>query len=86
MICNDIGMLRVEDLGVYLGMPLLHKRVIMDSFDFIVSKVRNKLNGLEAKKLSLADGYKWIFQLLAVDLENKSTPKSSIVSLDILVR
>ncbi|KAH1056519.1 hypothetical protein J1N35_034584 [Gossypium stocksii] len=36
---NDIGMRHVEDLGVYLGMPLLHKRVTMNHFDFFVSKV-----------------------------------------------
>ncbi|KAH1073228.1 hypothetical protein J1N35_025556 [Gossypium stocksii] len=49
--CRDIGFVRVDDLGNYLGMPLFHKRVTTNTFDFVVSKVRNKLNEWEVKKL-----------------------------------
>lgn len=44
----------MENLEVYLGLPLLHDRVTVSTFNFIVSKVRQKLSGWEAKKLSLA--------------------------------
>lgn len=44
----------MEDLGLYLGMSLFHKRVSVNTFEFIVSKVRNKPNGRDAKKLSMA--------------------------------
>ncbi|KAE8714784.1 hypothetical protein F3Y22_tig00110187pilonHSYRG00036 [Hibiscus syriacus] len=37
-----------------LGMPLLHKRVIKSTFEFIIDKFRKKLNGWVATKLSLA--------------------------------
>lgn len=53
-ICRDIGFKRVDDLGNYLSMPLFHKRVMTNTFNFVVSKVRNKLNEWKARKLSLA--------------------------------
>lgn len=43
----------MDDLGIYLDMPLLRKIVTTDTFDFVLSKVRNNLNGWEVKKLSL---------------------------------
>lgn len=42
-----------EDLGIYLGIPLLHTRTTKKSFQFIIDKVRNKLTGWDARKLSL---------------------------------
>lgn len=42
-----------EDLGIYLGIPLLHTRTTKKSFQFIIDKVRNKLTGWDACKLSL---------------------------------
>lgn len=45
LIYEDIGMPRVEDLGIYLGMPLLHKRVSLNTFEFLLCKVHNRLNG-----------------------------------------
>lgn len=54
MICNDVGLVRVEELDIYLGMLLLHKRVTASSFYFLTSEVRNNLNGWESRKLSLA--------------------------------
>lgn len=35
-------------------MPILHGRVGIHSFEFVVKKVHDKLNGWVAKKLSLA--------------------------------
>ncbi|KAA3461674.1 LINE-1 reverse transcriptase isogeny [Gossypium australe] len=45
-ICRDIGFVRVDDLSNYLGMPLFHKRVMTNTFDFV-------LNEWEVRKLSL---------------------------------
>ncbi|KAA3466450.1 reverse transcriptase [Gossypium australe] len=50
----SVGFDRIDDLGCYLGMPLFHNRVTVHTFDFIVSKVRQKLSGWDARKLSLA--------------------------------
>lgn len=39
---------------MYLGMPLFHGRVGKHTFEFVVDKVRKKLNGWDAKRLSMA--------------------------------
>lgn len=52
-ICGEVGFVRMGGLGLCLGMPLFHKRVLVDTFEFIVSNVRNKLNRWDAKKLSM---------------------------------
>lgn len=49
-----IGCQRTEDLGLYLGVPLLHRRISRSTFQFIVDKVRDRLNGFDAKLLSMA--------------------------------
>lgn len=52
-LCNDLGFVCMEDFGTYIDMPLFHKRVARSTFDFLIAKVRNKLNGWEAIKLSM---------------------------------
>ncbi|KAH1081384.1 hypothetical protein J1N35_021145 [Gossypium stocksii] len=37
-ICNDVGFSCVDDMGIYLGMPLFHNRVTTSTFAFIVDK------------------------------------------------
>ncbi|KAK5795010.1 hypothetical protein PVK06_036264 [Gossypium arboreum] len=43
-----------DDLRKYLGMPILHGRVGIQSFEFVVKKVCDKLNDWVAKRLLLA--------------------------------
>ncbi|KAK5819754.1 hypothetical protein PVK06_024777 [Gossypium arboreum] len=43
-----------EDLGTYLGVHLFHKRVTKNTFNFIVGKVRWKLDNWNAIMLSMA--------------------------------
>lgn len=43
-----------DQLGKYLGMPLLNDHVNKETFSFTVEKVQNRLTGWEAKNLSLA--------------------------------
>lgn len=49
-----MGIKRVDNLGFYLGLPLMHDRLTIGTFDFILSKVRQKLSGWNARKHSLA--------------------------------
>ncbi|KAH1073528.1 hypothetical protein J1N35_025856 [Gossypium stocksii] len=49
-----LGFSRVTNLGKYLRMPLFHHRVGRNSFSFVLYKVRNRLNGWDARKLSFA--------------------------------
>lgn len=48
MVSNKLGFHQVNDLGKYLGMPLLHNRVSPTIFQFVVDKVRGKLSNWEA--------------------------------------
>ncbi|KAF7812710.1 RNA-directed DNA polymerase [Senna tora] len=43
-----------QDIGKYLGMPILHNRVTRHTFNFLVDKVRNCLAGWKRNCLSLA--------------------------------
>ncbi|MBA0664477.1 hypothetical protein Goklo_004466 [Gossypium klotzschianum] len=45
----------VQNLGTYLGVPLLHDRVTKNALNFVVDKVRQKLQSWDAKKLSLEE-------------------------------
>lgn len=51
-----MGFFRVDDIQIYLGMPLVHNRVTSRTLEFMTNKVRNKLNGWVASSLSLARG------------------------------
>ncbi|KAA3465252.1 LINE-1 reverse transcriptase isogeny [Gossypium australe] len=44
----------VQNLGLYLGVLLLHSRVTKSTFSFVVDKVRRKFNSWDARKLSIA--------------------------------
>ncbi|KAA3485757.1 reverse transcriptase [Gossypium australe] len=53
-ISQFFGFQKVLNLGKYLGIPLLHDRITKSSFNFVIDKVRNKLQNWDARKLSLA--------------------------------
>ncbi|KAL1066980.1 hypothetical protein V6Z11_D12G099200 [Gossypium hirsutum] len=55
MLSKEFGFQEVDDLGIYLGMLLFHKRVTKSTFQFIIDKVQKRLNGFDAKLLSMAD-------------------------------
>ncbi|GMI72716.1 hypothetical protein like AT3G24255 [Hibiscus trionum] len=48
------GFKLVDDLGMYLGVPLLHKRVTSATYKFLIEKVESRLSGWAARVLSLA--------------------------------
>ena len=41
------------DLGTYLGMPLLHKRISKQTYQNLIDRVQQRLSGWTAKHLSL---------------------------------
>lgn len=53
MIYNSVGFSRVDDFRFYLGLPLLHNKVTVNTFDFVVSKIRQKLSRWDVRKLSI---------------------------------
>ncbi|XP_016679196.1 uncharacterized protein [Gossypium hirsutum] len=46
--------LEVQNIGTYLGVPLLHDRVTKNTMSFFVDKIRKKLQSWDARKLSIA--------------------------------
>lgn len=53
-ISSQLGFQQVLDLGKYLGVPLFYSRVTAATYEFIIKKVRCKLNGWAAQLLSRA--------------------------------
>lgn len=51
---NVLGFQQTEDLGNYLGVLLFHRRTTKSMFQFVIDKVQRKLNGFDAKLLSMA--------------------------------
>ncbi|MBA0580657.1 hypothetical protein Gorai_022866, partial [Gossypium raimondii] len=45
---------KADEKGKYLGVPLFRNRVGVNTFQFVLDKVRNRLNGWDVRKLSLA--------------------------------
>ncbi|KAK5775137.1 hypothetical protein PVK06_043006 [Gossypium arboreum] len=61
---TKLGFKQVEDLGRYLGSPLLHQRVNMDTYDFLINKVWAKLSGCDTRKLSMAGRVTFVRSIL----------------------
>ncbi|KAE8729471.1 Xyloglucan galactosyltransferase KATAMARI1 [Hibiscus syriacus] len=52
---------RVDDLGRYLGVPLLHKRVTNETYEYLIQKTRDRLAEWKAKSLSFAGRVIYLF-------------------------
>ncbi|MBA0602746.1 hypothetical protein Gorai_002916 [Gossypium raimondii] len=48
------GFQRVHNLSTYLGIPLLHERILRSTLRLVIDKIHSKLNRWDAKKLSIA--------------------------------
>ena len=51
-ICKKMGINTTNDLGRYLGFPLLHKGKNGNAFNFVVEKIQGKLARWKTKLLS----------------------------------
>ena len=54
LISNESGIKGTKELGKYLGMPVLQKKINKETFGEVVEKVSSKLAGWKRKFLSLA--------------------------------
>ncbi|KAL4353303.1 hypothetical protein GQ457_06G005280 [Hibiscus cannabinus] len=54
LIARNFGFEVVEDLGKYLGVSLLHKRVTHATYAYVLDAMRARLSGWAAQSLSLA--------------------------------
>ncbi|GMI91176.1 hypothetical protein like AT3G24255 [Hibiscus trionum] len=53
-ISDVFGFRVVDSLGKYLGVPVIHQRLRCSDFDFILDKIKARLNGWAARTLSIA--------------------------------
>ncbi|KAK5770908.1 hypothetical protein PVK06_047065 [Gossypium arboreum] len=53
-ISRFMGFQKFQNLGIYLGIPLLHSRITKGTLEFVVEKVRAKLQSWDVKQLSIA--------------------------------
>lgn len=51
---SNISISLSSDLGLYLGMPLIHSRVRSRTYGFLLTKVRRRLSGWKMRQLSMA--------------------------------
>ncbi|CAA0816650.1 Unknown protein [Striga hermonthica] len=53
-LSNLMGFTRVEDLGYYLGVPILHSRIKGQTYEKLIEKADARLSGWKAASLSMA--------------------------------
>lgn len=53
-LSQELGIQATNDLGVYLGAPMIHQRTSALSYKFVLDKMRKKLSGWKAHSLSFA--------------------------------
>ena len=53
-ICQQLGIQATNNLGRYLGFPILHKGRNGNAYNFVIERVQDKLVGWKARVLSLA--------------------------------
>lgn len=53
-ISSKSGFITMENLGKYLGSPILHNRVNKDMYQEVIDRVEKRLSGRNAMHLSLA--------------------------------
>ncbi|CAL1375573.1 unnamed protein product [Linum trigynum] len=53
-ISDMLGIKQTNNLGRYLGVPVIHGRVSKDTYKFILEKIDQRLSGWKARSLSLA--------------------------------
>lgn len=53
-ICEAMRFQHTDDLGKYLGVPIFHKRVGLNTFNYVVAKVKQRLSIWKSRTLSLA--------------------------------
>lgn len=53
-IISYFGFVRTDNLGLYLGMPLIHDKQVKKDFSRVLDRVNSKLSGWKANCLSMA--------------------------------
>lgn len=52
-ICEVMGFQQTNDLGKYMGVPIFHKRVGLNTFNYVIDKVKQRLSTWKSRTLSI---------------------------------
>ncbi|KAG7556773.1 Reverse transcriptase domain [Arabidopsis suecica] len=89
-ISDESGIKSTKELGKYLGMPILHKRINKDTFSEVIERVTSRLAGWKGRFLSMAGRLtltKSVLSSIPVHTMSViSLPKSSMDRLDRISR
>lgn len=89
-ISDESGIKSTKDLGKYLGMPILHKRINKDTFGEVLERVTTRLSGWKGRFLSLAGRAtltKAVLSSISIHtMTIISLPKSTLERLDNMSR
>lgn len=81
------GIPLTKDLGIYLGIPMIHKRKGKHHFDHIIHKMQHKLSGWKAKYLSFAGRTTLIKSVMSTitvyGMQTNLFPAATCVDMDI---
>ncbi|KAL7224711.1 hypothetical protein ACSBR1_026069 [Camellia fascicularis] len=69
-LSQQCGISLTQDLGKYLGVPLIHSRVSRNIYNGVIEKIQKKLSSWKAKALSLADSEQVVLHI------NNTTPNN----------
>ena len=90
MISHESGIHSTHDLGKYLGMPVLQKRINKETFGEVLERVSSRLTGWKSKTLSFAGRVTLTKSVLSsIPVHTMSTimlPQSTLDRLDRLAR
>lgn len=53
-VCRRLGINAINNLGKYLGFPIIHQGRVSSAFNFVIEKVQSQLVGWKTKLLSRA--------------------------------
>ena len=53
-VCKRLGINATNNLGKYLGFPIIHQGKVGSAFNFVMEKVQSKLSGWKTKLLPRA--------------------------------
>ncbi|CAN1801902.1 Putative ribonuclease H protein At1g65750 [Linum perenne] len=90
--CNHLGVHETQDLGRYLGVPIIHGRITKETYGFILDRMRKKLDGWKCNTLSLAGRVTLATTVLnyipsyAMQTSTGTTRKTHLLSWDVVCR
>ncbi|CAN1848775.1 Putative ribonuclease H protein At1g65750 [Linum perenne] len=88
--CRLLGIAETQDLGRYLGVPVLHGRISKNTYEYIIERIDQKLDGWKRNSLSLAGRVTLATSVLnalpSYAMQTSTLPASILKSIDSRIR